>query len=172
MIVTGIDPGKQGGIAFMDEGKNCLAYPLPQVNGKVDVGKLQELILEYYHSWLSKHHSWLSKHFTFEYKAFIEIQQVRGGQKGQFGIAENYGRITAILDLLSIQIEEVRPVEWKGMLPPREEGETDKDVSIQYCLDLEYKLPTLKPKGKKLHDGIADAICIALYGWEQIEFPE
>jgi len=28
-------------------------------------------------------------------------------------------------------------------------------------LEKGYKLPTLNPKGKKLHDGIADAICMA-----------
>jgi len=51
---------------------------------------------------------------------------------------------------------------------PDQKTNKDKDVAIKYCLEAGYELPTLRPKGKKLHDGVADSICIALYGLKDL----
>lgn len=159
MIVVGIDPGKQGGIAFMVRGKDCKAFPLPIVDRKVDVGKLQELIIE----------NCTAMDFGGHVYAFVEVQQIRSGNRGNLLIGENYGRITAMLDLLTYSTEEVHAWDWKKALFPGKKTKGNKEISIKRCLDEGYDLPTLKPAGKKLHDGIADAICIALYGLKKLE---
>jgi hypothetical protein len=171
MVVIGIDPGLNGGIAFIDEGKNCHAFPLPyNDNKRLNPGELQKLIMEEFYDWFEGYHARFKEPNHPWATVYVERQFIRGRQKGALAIGENYGRIMATLELLGeMPVKEVRPVDWKGMLPSREKGQTEKDVSIQYCLDREYEIPTLKPRGKILHDGIADAICIALYGWEEIE---
>ena len=164
MIIIGIDPGKQGGMAFMDEGRNCRTFPLPMIDRKVDVGALQEFILDNYQVFLS---SILNRSIL----VYLEKQQVRGGQRGQALIGENYGRITAVLDLLKLVTKEIPSPTWKKALFPDQKTHGNKEISIQKCLEWGYELPTLRPKGKKLHDGIADAICIAMYGWYDQETP-
>lgn len=160
MIVVGIDPGKQGGIAFLEKGKNCVGgmYKMPLEGSKVDVGELQTIFLE---------------HLSIgeEHKIYIEKQQVRARQRGGALIGENYGRIMAVLELLELSIVEVIPKVWKSTLFPGQVTVGRKDISIQRCIDEGYILPTLTLRGKKLHDGIADAICIALYGWKKLETP-
>jgi len=155
MVVIGIDPGKTGGIAFMNSESNCKAFPLPIEINRVDVGKLQEIILEQ------------AQYTPVRYKsvAYIERQHVRAMQRGGILIGENYGRVLAVLDLLEIPYVEVLPYTWKGTLFPGVNTKGDKEITVKRCLDQGYKLPTLRPNGKKLHDGVADAICIAAYGW-------
>lgn len=168
MIVIGIDPGKYGGIVFMDMGKNCKTFPLPLTGNRIDVGSLQELI---YETGLHDVSFWdRAAGGNVEWAiAYVEIQQVRHGNMGNLLIGENYGRILAVLELMDITIRLVRSQDWKKAMFPGQKTAGNKDISIQYCLDAGYELPTLRPKGKKLHDGIADAVCIALYGLKEID---
>ena len=145
-------------MAFIDEVRNCQTFPLPIVDRKVDVGALQEIILEYFSGGSTVTDLVL-------WRVYLEKQQIRGGQRGQALIGENYGRITAVLDLLRIPTKEVTSPVWKKALFPGKKTYKDKKISIEKCLEEGYTLPTLRPRGKILHDGIADAICIALYGW-------
>jgi len=158
MIVVGIDPGKTGGIAFLEKGKNCEGglYKMPINVSKVDVGELQTIFLEHLST-------------GEEHQVYIEKQQVRARQRGGALIGENYGRIVAVLELLELTTIEVIPRVWKSTLFPDQVTAGNKEISIQKCINEGYDLPTLKPTGKKLHDGIADAICIALYGWKKLE---
>ena len=158
MVIIGIDPGKTGGVALMNERRNCHTFPLPMVDNKVDVGALQEIILEYFSGRSTATDSTI-------WKAYLERQQLRSGNRGNMVIGENYGRITAVLDLLRIPTKEVSPHLWKKTLFPGQKTKGNKEISIKKCLEEGYQLPTLRPRGKILHDGIADAICIALYGW-------
>ena len=157
MVVIGIDPGKTGGIAFMDPSLNCQTFKMPIYpnSNRIDVGKLQEIFLEK-----------AFKTLLFGEKiAYVERQQVRHGQRGGSIIGENYGRILTVLELLDISYKEVLPWTWKGWLFPGKKTDQNKKIAIEWCVDQGYELPTLRPKGKILHDGVADAICIAKYGW-------
>ena len=168
MIIIGIDPGKYGGIAFMNKGENTRAFPLPTVDDRVDVGKLQEMIYEIgYHevNFWGRAHGGEAEWAI----AYVEVQQTRAGNKGNLLIGANYGRILAVLELMDISIREVTPRKWKGSLFPDQKTEGDKDVSIKYCVEAGYDLPSLRPRGKKLHDGVADAICIAVFGVKDAE---
>ena len=84
----------------MEEGRNCTTFPLPiNEEGRVDVGKLQELILETFHK------VYMKGPYTDNWAVmWIEQQQMRGRQRGQFLIGENYGRLTATFDLIGIPI--------------------------------------------------------------------
>jgi len=168
MIIIGIDPGMTGGITFMSEGKNCKSFPLPVEGKRVDVGKLQELIYEvgfhevnFWNRVADGEAEWAI--------AYVEVQQIRSGNRGNLLIGENYGRILAVLELMEITIRLTRSGDWKAEMFPGQKTNKDKDVAVQYCLDAGYELPTLRPKGKKLHDGVADSICIALYGLNDAE---
>jgi hypothetical protein len=155
----------------MDKGENCKAFPLPVTGNRIEVGILQELIYEegfhdvgFWERASGGEAEWAT--------AYVEIQQIRSGNRGNLLIGENYGRILAVLEMMDITIRLVRSGDWKKALFPGQKTQGNKDISIQYCLQAGYELPTLRPKGKKLHDGVADSICIALYGLDDAGIKE
>lgn len=144
MSILGIDPGKQGALVFIGE-YETKAYPMPLLeDGKVDVGKMQSLII--FHD------------VTF---AVIERQQIRSGQKGAMAIGENYGRLTATLALCGITYADPTPQKWQKYF----KVSGDKAEHVQCCLENGYDVPKKSDRvNSPPHDGIADAYLIALYG--------
>ncbi len=157
MKILGIDPGKTGGLAIaeMYDGKWLInPYVLPVGGRWVDVCALQDFLI--YHS---------PSH------TFIEKQQIRGRQsaKGNMTIAGNYHRVLSVLELCGIEYAEVEPKTWqKAILPGITGRENLKLAAVTYAQGTGVHIPTLRPNGKILHDGCADAVCIANYGIRSI----
>ncbi len=153
MIILGIDPGKKGGLALLNAttGTIDLAVNMPiNAAGMVDVCKVQQLIIE-----------------NDAHLAYIETQQTRGRQQGNLIIGTNYGRLTAVLELCGVTVVEVSPHEWQKALSLN----GDKNEHIQWCENNWHYVPFTSykkdgtPTAKATrHDGIADAICIAVAG--------
>jgi Holliday junction resolvasome RuvABC endonuclease subunit len=159
----GIDPGLHGGLAMLNKGLDIVTFHAMPVKDKdVDSNSMWDWLLELMMTIMA------SGTPAHEVRVFLEKQQIRSNQKGAMRIGANYGRIIAVLEFLDLDVTEVTPQAWKSSVLKNVDSKKtgEKNRSVAYCLEMEYELPTLNPNGKKLHDGIADAVCIALYGWK------
>lgn len=145
MIYIGIDPGKNGGIAFI------------QTNQK-------ELIIYKTHVFEESVLITLLKHFTPNNCRCI-LEQVHAmpkqGVSSTFNFGMNFGFIQGVLKTYRIPFELVSPQKWK-----KEFGVTsDKNTSIEVCKRL-FPYVNLKAteRCKKDHDGMAEALLMAEYG--------
>jgi crossover junction endodeoxyribonuclease RuvC len=143
----GIDPGKSGGIVWLDKWEPPYGMPLPYDGADLDVKALK-------------------KAFTLETAndvVFIETPMIRSAQQGALVIGANYGRILAVLTLLDIPVRQVTPAAWTKKMLPGHKG-ADKGPHIALCKQLFPSLELVMPGCRKPHDGIADAALIAEYG--------
>ena len=156
----GIDPGMKGGIAII-YGNVFTAIPMPILNGKIDVNGLSSYL----------------RTKTIE-DGFISgdvccyIEQVGAyplkGSKSIWSFGFSTGMIHTVVELLHIPIHTVRPQEWKKSILPTKDH--SKLATIDFVSNA-YPFLNLysSSRAKVMHDGMADAICIALYGRKQHE---
>lgn len=151
-FVVGIDPGIQGGIAFLSEDlKDIAVYDTPTITaaatGKnsVDVRALLRIMRERY---------------TMVSHAYIEQVSARPGQgvTSMFNFGMTYGSTLAVLVAMGIPYTLVTPGRWKKAL----NVPAAKDGSIARANQL---LPQHAERWPlKKHDGRAEAALLALYG--------
>lgn len=140
MIYIGIDPGKDGAMAFIsDVASDAVIVPYdPEVYRKV-----------------------LKEFDSKTAKACLEHVGAMPGQgvTSMFSFGENFGYIRGLMEAYEIPYELVRPQRWK-----KEFGISDKNQSIEVCKRL-FPGENLKrtPRCKKEHDGMAEALLMALY---------
>src|SRR5690606_16735720 len=95
------------------------------------------------------------------YNVHVLIEQQQRGKTISF----QEGRLTACADMMGVNRLSVRPQVWQKCIfsalvdPP----DDTKEASITYCQNMGLSLPMLTQTGTKLHDGIADAYCMAVY---------
>lgn len=150
--IIGIDPGKQGGIAVLDQhGKIVLLEPMPIAGKDIDLGNLADTIYNMY-----------SK---YDVEAYIEKVGAMPGQgvTSMFTFGFGTGAVHGILAAFKVPRYLVTPQAWKKVILAG--TSKDKEAAIEYC---RRAYPTIDLKATKLskkpHSGMADAICIALYG--------
>lgn len=144
MVYMGIDPGKNGGIAFLiqtDYEDTVLAYPFSE---DILIDKINELCM--------KHH--------------IEcvVEDVHAmphqGVVSMFNFGKNFGFIQGCLRSFEIDFKLVSPIKWKKELNVT----SDKHTSIARCKELFPDVNLLKNKRcRKEHDGMAEAVLLAEY---------
>lgn len=140
MIYIGIDPGKNGGIAFIQD-KDTLIYPYSD----------DTLLLRF-------------QDLNYE-KCVCYLEQVHAmpkqGVSSTFNFGMNYGFIQGVLKAYNIPFELVPPQKWKKEFSCT----SDKNTSIEVCKRL-FPGVNLKAteRSKKDHDGMAEALLIAEYG--------
>lgn len=146
MIIAGIDPGKSGGIATIDESGLISVTAMPIAGKMYDGPRINEFIRRVD-------------------LVVIEKVSARPGQgvTGMFNFGMGYGMLQGICLGAGIPYELVRPQEWKNLVlkgTPK-----DKDAAIAYC---RHRFPSVSllptPKCTKPSDGIADALCLMEYG--------
>jgi hypothetical protein len=156
-LIVGIDPGKQGAIAFLeivpaDSPVVVKVVPLPrtETGSGLDVIALYHLINR------------MNECPNYTKKILVEAQWHGVGGK----IVKELGAIIAICQIVGVDVVEVQPLAWKKVVIPGfiKGKDAQKGAMIQKCADWGIQLPTLTKNGKKLHDGCADAIGIAYYG--------
>jgi Holliday junction resolvasome RuvABC endonuclease subunit len=139
MITIGIDPGKNGGIAVIDELGNAYADKMPET--------LQDLF---------EHFDSLNLSHTGDRRAYIE--QVHSspqmGVKSAFTFGNGFGHLEMALTACGISFERIRPQTWQKALGCMTKG--DKNISKRRAQEL---FPTLK-----ITHSTADALLIAEYG--------
>ncbi len=135
----GIDPGKSGAMAIIN-GKNIVTVPYDE---------------EAYADALAR---------VDEKNAFAVVERVSAmpgqGVTSMFSFGMNYGFIQGLLTANRIPFEIVMPQKWK-----KEFGVTsDKNTSIAVAQRLFPEVSLMRTeKCKKPHDGIAEALLLALF---------
>lgn len=162
MQYIGIDPGAKGAVAVLDDRLQLItAEPLPMLtNGEVDAAEL------YRNLW---HYPLLPEPTL----AIIEKVSAMPGQgvTSMFNFGRNVGELKATLKILKIPYVEITPLAWKKKvlagLPWKTKNEADKKraklVAVTY---VERRFPEANLRGPRggIKDGVADAICLAIYG--------
>lgn len=141
MIYIGIDPGKNGGIAFINEfGEIIQLLPFSE-------DSLIQLI----------------KNCSSDMKCTLEHVHAmpKQGVSSTFNFGMNFGFIQGVLKAYGIPYELVTPQKWKKEFSCT----SDKNTSIEVCKRL---FPNVNLKAtdrcRKDHDGMAEALLIAEYG--------
>ena len=144
MRKAGIDPGAEGGLAYIDP-FTYHAEPLPYKNNVVDVSLLTEFLVAYDPDVL-----------------VLERQLSVARQGHQKIIMINYGRILACAELLGIQVKEISAIAWqKKVLPRKQRTYTERvhaytDKAVEHFPDVDF----CPGRRTTPHDGMAAALWI------------
>lgn len=146
MIYIGIDPGKNGGIACIGDGKNnSEAYPY---SDDVLINSLGLVCTK------------CCQNDVICYLEHVHAMP-KQGVSSTFNFGVNFGFIQGVLKAYGIPYELVTPQKWKKEFSCT----SDKNTSIEVCKRL---FPNVNLKAtdrcKKDHDGMAEALLIAEYG--------
>jgi hypothetical protein len=150
-IICGIDPGLDGGIAFIEDGKPKDIYIMPTLEyGKkriIDARRLAEIL----------------KLYTVEH-VIIERVGSRPDQSAPSVFTFGYGAglLEGVVAALGLSYSFVIPQAWmrvlfKGM--PKEENKTSVVYCVQRFPGIDWRAT---PRSRVPHDGMTDATCIAL----------
>ena len=141
----GIDPGKNGGVAYIDTKDGVIGTEA------YDVKKLVDLCREIYHG-----------NDARRTVCCLEKVGARPGQGvvSMFNFGQSVGYIKGVLESFGIPYQEITPQKWK-----KEFGlASDKALSVEVCRKLFPDIGLLAtPKCKKPHDGMAEALLMAEY---------
>lgn len=155
MIIIGIDPGKKGGLAWMEDGVIIDVLAMPVAGKELDLGE----IVDFCNSGGDK--------IIVDF-AYIEKVGAMPGQGvvSMFTFGKVTGALYGIMAALKIPYRLVTPQTWKKAIL------LDTDRSKEAALDYVKRIhPFVELKAtaqsRKAHMGIVDAICIAEYGWRK-----
>jgi crossover junction endodeoxyribonuclease RuvC len=150
MIVIGIDPGKKGGIAVIDgKGQESLVWPMPLAGKEIDWTRVADLL------------EWNGPKFAYVEKVHAMPGQ---GVTSMFSFGKNFGGLLGVLGALEIPLTLVTPQAWKKKVLAG--TSKDKDAAVDFCRRRYPQVNLLATERSRVpHDGMADALCIATYGW-------
>ena len=146
MTTIGIDPGKNGGIAWITDGKACVEKMPDTLQ---DLWELVQDIQRANVIWPDK----------APCRAYIEqvASSPQMGVKSAFSFGQGFGRLEMALTAAGIPFERVRPQVWQKSLGCMTGG--NKNVTKRRAQEL---FP-----GHKITHATADALLIAHYGTKQ-----
>jgi Holliday junction resolvasome RuvABC endonuclease subunit len=145
--ILAIDPGRHGAICIATSAQdiNPTIVPLPQRNKLVDVCALQDLLIQHAPELVA-----------------IEQQMALSAQRGQALIMQNYGRMTATIELCGVNYTEHAPKSWQAYHGIS--GDKAEHIAKAEALGIVVPYATTatgKPSKKKWHDA-ADAYLLAI----------
>ena len=146
MTTIGIDPGKNGGIAWITDGKPCVEK-MPET--LADLWDLMCDLTNYPRSTIDRS----------GFKAYIEAvhSSPQMGVKSAFTFGNGFGHLEMALTAAGIPFERVSPQKWQKAMGCMTGG--DKNVSKRRAQEL---FPSMK-----VTHATADALLIAYYGSKQ-----
>lgn len=171
--IAGIDPGKNGGIVFMCEGKIDSLYPMPKIGSELDIFTMVKILSSF---------PMKNVHFYIE-----DVHAIFGSAAGAtFSFGFVCGAIQASVSALNMPFTLVQPKVWQKVAYQGIPEIRKPDFLIKQgkragkstrgkrdCKQMsELAARRLFPgvdfrsteKCKKVHDGIVDAALIAYYG--------
>lgn len=145
----GIDPGKRGAIAVLNQSGNLIAaIHMPRLIGFC--GLLSRLVIDH------------------RVRVFIEKAQVMANGEGSvsmFNYGRHYGTLIGAMEAHGIAYAEVPPQEWTKAMHASIEGVTAKEKSRTF-VETQGIADRFIPEGCRVpHDGMVDAYLIGLYGY-------
>lgn len=164
MICIGIDPGLDGAVAVLHDDMIAIR-PTPTIAAgkggkrKFDLKAMRDILFDVH----------VPPRFVFDVNVpnhFVVIEKAssRPGQgvSSVFSFGEGFGMWQGLLAGLFMSYEVVTPQKWKAAVLG---GTTkDKQAAIEY---VSRRYPTVSllatPRSKVPHDGMADALCLAVY---------
>lgn len=170
MLFIGIDPGKEGGIAVLDDARRIRdLIPMPVVKAgrkgrpDYDLPVLRDLLLVWRHE---------GPFVTVEKLAPMPpmLRQKGGAMKGAGTSIVNYQRGVSrgwewMLVALKIPYQVVAPQSWQRAMLDGISGDNTKQRSILAAKQLFPTVDLRRPGAKtKLSDGLSDALLLAEYG--------
>lgn len=165
MRFIGIDPGKSGGIAYIDEqfGRGCdvAVFKMPETRRAL-LALLRDI---------TEHNALQTATTVEQVWAMPRIDRggkpVGMGATSAFSFGKGFGELLGILDALDIVFIEVAPIKWQNVLGVRtsrerreELGHKDKNA---HKLMAEYILAQLKTSRITVTHAVADAVLLAEY---------
>ena len=163
MISLGIDVGKSGALAVVDdEGKVIRLAPVPMVGKEYDVPGLLVLIRET----LLRDVEWKEVHVFYE--ALHAMPAKMGGGKTNFSRGYGLGMLETMIAALRLTSTPVRAQKWqKTMFEGQLVGKGETKAAAERTArrlwpDQLWKVE--ESKSKKPHDGMIDAALIAEWG--------
>ena len=145
VFYVGIDPGKNGGIAVIDNSNTMVA-----VYSDENLLNTARIV------------AGAAKQSNAEVICCLEKVGAMPGQGvvSMFNFGKAYGYIKGVLEAFHIPYQEITPQRWK-----KEFGLTsDKTASVEVCRRLFPNVNLLAtPRCKKPHDGMAEALLMAEY---------
>jgi len=160
MLIMGIDPGKNGAIVVLNvlgELVKQLIMPL-NLEGEPDISFLVSSIGP------------LIEAHRGEVYVYIERAQAmpKQGVVSMFNYGKGYGKLLGYFEGVNVPIFRVQAQRWKKVVLSAMEH--TKEGAIEFCRRFYPTLNLLRtPQCTKPHDGLADALCIAVYGFEDQE---
>lgn len=147
--IVGIDPGANGGIAFLDrQGRSIFAMAMPEESGFVSlcrrIAKRRERPIIYME----------------KVQGFIGVGHP-GSRMFQFG--EGYGFLRGVLSAYRFPVELVRPQEWQRHYTGLKNGGFSKEGHKREL----KRQAQMKYPDEKVTLKTSDALLIAGYGWER-----
>ena len=154
MIFAGIDPGKQGAIAFLNpKDFEESAERMPIVGKQIDIRALCAMIRpgEDMMVGLEKVHAMPGQ-----------------GVTSMFNFGRGYGRILGMLETLQLEgyplkFSLVTPTQWKKTVLSGMDWKDNKECAVIFAQNMYPSINLTPGKIRKPHSGIADAVCIAEY---------
>lgn len=182
MVIVGVDPGLSGGIALLALKDEEVTAPNTRMwtsvrrmpTTKMANGK-REIDIAMLVSWL---HSQLDELLgigitktkdMFEINAAV-VEQVNAmpkqGVTSTFTFGQGFGEILGTFKTLDIELLRPRPQEWKASV--LRGTKKDKAAAIHYVKQQYPQVSLLVSDAASVpNDGLADAICIAEFGYRQ-----
>ena len=151
--IIGVDPGQKGGIAIIPlrgPKSHTEAHAMPLGADKsIDWRAFADILRPW--------------------DALVYVEQVHSmpkqGVASTFKFGRNYGGIFGVCGALKMPYITVTPQKWKKDILADYETR-DKLAAIDFC-QKKFRTVNLVPPGcRKESDGLADALCIALYGFK------
>jgi hypothetical protein len=162
MVILGIDPGKDGGFAILEDGIVIKTMATPNIkdknnNGIVDCLKVSEFLSEN----------------TIDEIIIEDVHAIFGSSaKTTFNFGRNVGMVESLILAYGYGLVKIKPKDWQlrpwRKVPIIKDSKGKKDnkarslkaLQIIYP-NLDYKMLLRTPRCKVAHDGIVDAILIA-----------
>lgn len=136
MIYIGIDPGKKGALAVID-GDKIDTFRFDKGTYRAVLSDIGEAVC------------------CLEHVGVMP----KNGSVSMFHFGENFGWIQGTLEAFGVPYELVKPQKWKKEFSVT----ADKNTSIEVCKRLFPGVNLIPPGCRKEHDGIAEALLMALY---------
>ena len=155
----GIDPGISGGISLIDENKKIILTEIMPIF-KSDKNK-KELDVKEIVAILKR----LQEDFGITQAGLESVHAFPGqGVSSMFKFGKVFGIIIGILQALDIPYSFIRPLRWQREVLVGYRGKYPKENAKAFISQL-YPNYNFKASDrcKKQHDGLIDAVCIALY---------
>lgn len=156
MIIIGIDPGKKGAAAVLD-------FRLGAVDARAVIARDRHSASD-----IAKALSDALWCKNLDYvRAYIEDVHAmpKQGVKSMFTFGQEAGFWTGVLAGMGIEPIKIAPQKWQNATIKGMAGKTTKERSIRFAMAAFPSVQLCPTYNSKPHDGVADALCIAYYGY-------